>query len=435
MGGLLILVGLAGLFFGLVNIVRPLGWLRVETRGQAGLVVGVSVVVIIVGGMILPPVNDVDPIAAASTTTLPTAPSTTLPTTTSSVAIGSTTTSGPVPSPTTSLPTSTSTTTGGGVLALDVLLTIPIELETPDGYDRDLFPLWSDADGNGCDTRDEVLIRDAAGTAEVGASCSVTTGQWWSVYDAVWLDKASQLDVDHVVALKEAWDSGAKEWDTNRREAFANDLDDPHALIAVSSSSNQQKGAADPSNWLPENPDDRCRYIVAWVIVKARWELFMDQSEHGRIRNLLQGPCEGATIEEGLPVRPPPPVTTSTSSTSTTVISGMSDVVIANIVYDAPGNDVVYNDSEYVVLRNDGSGTADVGGWRLVDLKDNTIIIPSNYVIAPGGELRVYTGPGDSTSTRYFEGRGQAIWNNSGGDTATLFNSAGETVDTYSYSS
>ena len=63
-----------------------------------------------------------------------------------------------------------------------------------------------------------------------------------------------KLDVDHVVASKEAWDSGANEWTTFRREAFANDLDDPHALIAVSSSSNQSKGAADPSNWLPDNP-------------------------------------------------------------------------------------------------------------------------------------------------------------------------------------
>ncbi len=185
MGGLLILVGLTGLIFGLVNLVRPLGWLGVETRKQAGLVVGASVVVMILGGAILPPVDDVDPIAAASTTTLPTSPSTTMPTTTSSVSFGSTTTSGSVPTSTTSLPALPSTTIGGETLALDVLLTIPIELETPDGYDRDLFPLWSDAGGNGCDTREEVLIRDAAGTAEVGPNCAVTTGQWYSVYDAV----------------------------------------------------------------------------------------------------------------------------------------------------------------------------------------------------------------------------------------------------------
>ena len=139
-------------------------------------------------------------------------------------------------------------------------------------------------------------------------------------------------------------------------------------------------------------------------------------------------------MNEGLPVRPLLPVTTTTSPTATTVISGTSDVVIADIVYDAPGNDVVYNDSEYVVLRNDGSGTADVGGWRLVDLADHRINIPSGYSIPPGGMLRIYTGPGDSTISRYFAGRGQAIWNNSG-ETATLFNSSNQVVDQYSYSS
>ncbi len=436
MGGLLILVGLAGFLFGLVSLIRPLGRLRVETRKQAGLVVGASFVVILAGGAILPPEDNADPTGVVSPTTLLTSPSTSAPTTTSSVAIRSTTTSESVPTSTASLPTSPSTTIrGSDTLAIDVLLTIPIELETPAGYDRDLFPAWSDADGDGCDTRDEVLIRDAGGTAEVGANCGVTSGLWYSVYDGVWLDHASQLDVDHVVALKEAWDSGAKEWDTARREAFANDIDDPHSLIAVSSSSNQEKGAADPSNWLPDNPNDQCRYIVAWVIVKARWELSMDESEHGRIHNLFEGPCRGSTTTDGLPARPSLPVTTTTSSTTATTVPGSSDVTIADIVYDAPGNDVVYNDSEYVVLRNEGSGSADVGGWRLTDVADHQIIIPSGYSISPGGTLRVYTGPGDSTTSRYFAGRGQAIWNNSGGDTATLFNSSNETVDSYSYSS
>ena len=76
-----------------------------------------------------------------------------------------------------------------------------------------------------------------------------------------------------------------------------------------------------------------------------------------------------------------------------------------------------------------------MGGWWLVDEADHRITIPSSYVIAPGGELKVYTGPGDSTTTRYFDGRGQAIWNNSGGDAATLFNDANEQVEVYSYSS
>jgi hypothetical protein len=430
MGGLLILVGLAGFLFGLVNLVRPLGRLRVETRGRAGLIVAGSSVVMLIGGALLPPNSETDSVSSATTVVLSTSTST---------SEASSTTGQPTTTPTSSASTtsvaSTTTSVSGGTLALDLLLTIPIELETPDGYDRDLFPHWSDEDGDRCDTREEVLIRDAGGTAKVGSNCAVTSGLWYSVYDGIWLDQARQLQVDHVVALKEAWDSGANQWTTFRREQFANDLDDPHALIAVSSSSNQSKGAADPSNWLPENQDDQCRYIVAWTIVKAGWELSMDESEHGRIRNLLTGPCEGATVDEGLPGRPPPPITTTTSSTPTTVIEGDAKVVIANIVYDAPGNDVEYNNSEYVVLANTGSGAADVGGWRLTDLAEHQIPIPSAYRISPGGELRIYTGPGDSTPGKYFAGFGQAIWNNSGGDTATLYDESNRTVDNYSYSS
>lgn len=108
---------------------------------------------------------------------------------------------------------------------------------------------------------------------------------------------------------------------------------------------------------------------------------------------------------------------------------------IADIVYDAPGNDVEFNNSEFVVLRNNGTGTVELGGWALEDEANHTITIPSGYMIAPGAELRVYTGPGDDNTDKYFDGRGQAIWKNTGGDTATLSDASGQTIDTYSYSS
>lgn len=440
MGGLLILIGLGGFLFGLMNQIRPFGRLRFASRGQAGLVLGASLALIIIGAAISP-TRDLDspqssPTASVSTSA--TVVSSTLTSTavaTSAASVQSTSTTSRAPSSTsTSTGNSTSTTPPSGVLALDVLMTIPVKLETPSGYERELFPHWSDVDGDGCDTRDEVLVRDAAGTAKVGSGCFVTTGLWYSSYDGVWLDNASQIEIDHVVALKEAWDSGANQWDTARREAFANDLDDPHTLIAVSSSSNQEKGEADPSNWLPDHPDDKCRFIVAWVTVKARWELSMDESEHGRIRNLLEGVCQGSTLAEGVVVRPPNPSPTTTSPPNA-IVPGSSDVTITNIVYDGPGNDVVFNDSEYVLLHNGGPGTADVGGWWLIDLADHQIVFPSGVSIAPRGELRVYTGPGASTPTAYFAGLGQAIWNNSGGDTATLIDSAGQKVASYSYSS
>ena len=203
-------------------------------------------------------------------------------------------------------------------LVLDLLETIPVENEHPDGYDRDLFAHWSDVDGDGCDTRQEVLVRDANGTAQAGASgCPVVAGDWYSVYDAVWITQPSDLDIDHVVALKEAWDSGAWAWGAARREAFANDVSLPSALIAVSASSNRSKSAADPSNWLPSNGDDVCRYLAAWVAVKAKWSLSMDESEFGRLRNLLGGECIGTENGDRVPqwpTSPPSPTTTVASN-------------------------------------------------------------------------------------------------------------------------
>jgi hypothetical protein len=260
-------------------------------------------------------------------------------------------------------------------------------------------------------------------------------GLWYSVYDGVWLDHARQLQVDHVVALKEAWDSGAREWDPSHHVAFGNDLSSPHTLIAVSSSSNQDKGDADPSNWLPSNENDVCRYIAAWVVIKVAWELSMDPSEHGRIDNLLEAQCQGTTVADAAVTYPTQPSTTTTSTTPTSTVAGSVDVVIANIRYDGPGNDVESGDSEYVLLHNTGTGNADVGRWSLEDEAGHVITIPSGYVIQPGGDLRIYSGPGDNTATSYYEGLGQAIWNNSGVDTATLRDQSGQTVDSYTYSS
>ncbi len=440
MGPLLILLGLGGFLFGLVNVVHPLGRLRIDTRKQAAWLLGASFVAIIIGGALTPPEDDGLEIGSdatlatdqGETTTSVQAPTTSAP---SSLSTSSTTTT--APSITTSQSTSSASATvqSGDSPVLDLLLAIPIELETQSGYDRDLFNVWTDEDGDGCNTREEVLIRDAVEPPQIGSGCDVGAGLWYSVYDDVWLDHGDQLNVDHVVALKEAWDSGAKDWDTARRVAFANDLTKSLTLIAVSSSSNQDKADADPSNWLPPNENDVCRYIAAWVVIKTEWDLSMDESEHGRIRNLLQGPCEGTTVSDAQVVHPTRPVPTTTTAGTTTTVAGSAEVIIANIRYDAPGNDVEYNDSEYVLLRNDGTGTADVGGWSLEDEAEHVITIPSGYLIQPGGELRVYTGPGDDTAHRYFAGRGQAIWNNSGGDTATLTDASGKFVDSYSYSS
>jgi hypothetical protein len=146
--------------------------------------------------------------------------------------------------------------------------------------------------GGRCDTRALVLIRDSLTPAQVDASgCAVVAGDWYSPYDDLTWSDPTELEVDHVVALKEAWDSGAWNWNDERRSKFGNDLEDARSLLAVTSSENQSKGADDPSNWIPPNDDYVCTYLPDWISIKARWELSMDESEHGRVQNLLSDRC------------------------------------------------------------------------------------------------------------------------------------------------
>lgn len=165
--------------------------------------------------------------------------------------------------------------------APDLLRSLPVRAESNDGYDRDLFDHWIDANGNSCDTREEVLLRQ---NLLAGASCSDRTGSWYSAYDDLRFTTSSSLDIDHFIPLAEAWGSGAKSWDEGRRERFANDLYG-YSLIAVSASSNRSKSDRDPAEWLPPRAAFLCTYLARWVAVKYRWRLAVDSAERGAIRS------------------------------------------------------------------------------------------------------------------------------------------------------
>lgn len=169
----------------------------------------------------------------------------------------------------------------------NLLVSLVIEPESPEPYDRSLFRHWIDADGDGCNARREVLIAEAIEAPTIGDRCDLIGGLWYSAFDGVTSDDDSSFDVDHMVPLSEAWDSGANEWSSDRRRAFANDLDLPQALIAVSASSNRSKGDKDPADWLPPLQSYRCQYVEDWVRVKVKWELSVDQREFSAIRSLL----------------------------------------------------------------------------------------------------------------------------------------------------
>ena len=168
---------------------------------------------------------------------------------------------------------------------LKALKSLVVSREVRSGYDRDLFRHWVDADGDGCDARDEVLIAESLKRVTVGGGCSLIGGRWVSAYDGVATTYSSDFDIDHMVPLAEAWDSGARYWTSAQREAYANDLGDPRTLIAVSASSNRSKSDQDPAEWLPQY--NVCQYVQNWIAVKVRWRLSVDPTEKSVLRSRL----------------------------------------------------------------------------------------------------------------------------------------------------
>lgn len=170
---------------------------------------------------------------------------------------------------------------------------LPGATEVRTGYDRALFKHWVDADGDGCDTRREVLISEADDPVTVGSGCSLSGGRWFSYYDRVSWTDSGRIDIDHMVPLAEAWDSGARTWTSSRRELYANDLDDYRSLVGVTDSVNQSKSDRDPAEWMPTY--DTCRYLREWVAVKLRWRLTVDTTERSALEGLSAG-CSNTTI-------------------------------------------------------------------------------------------------------------------------------------------
>ncbi|WP_431885738.1 HNH endonuclease family protein [Micromonospora wenchangensis] len=162
-------------------------------------------------------------------------------------------------------------------------LTVAAEGSTS-GYSRDLFPHWITVSGS-CDTREQVLKRDGTSVV-VNSSCQATSGRWYSPYDGATWTAASDLDIDHVVPLAEAWRSGASSWTTSRRQSFANDLSGPQ-LIAVTDNVNQSKSDQDPSTWQPPLSSYRCTYGKMWITVKYTWGLRLQSSEKSALQSML----------------------------------------------------------------------------------------------------------------------------------------------------
>lgn len=163
-------------------------------------------------------------------------------------------------------------------------------------YNRDDYlPDWDDADGDCINTRHEVLILESAVPVTMSSSgCSVISGQWNDPFTGLTFTNPSDVDVDHLVALSEAHESGAYSWTSEQKMAFANDMLRADALRAVDDGTNSSKSNRDPAEWLPPNSSYHCEYVRDWVEIKNTYDLTFDDAERAAIESVL-----GADISAG----------------------------------------------------------------------------------------------------------------------------------------
>jgi hypothetical protein len=158
---------------------------------------------------------------------------------------------------------------------------------SPIPYRRDEFGSGWDYDGRtGCNTRERVLAEESGPGLVVDDRCKPMTGTWRSAYDGLVTSDPADLEIDHLVPLAEAWDSGADGWTSTQRQNFANDLTRPQ-LIAVTDNVNQSKSDQDPAEWMPSRTAYRCTYVRAWVQVKYYYDLSVDSAEKSALTSYL----------------------------------------------------------------------------------------------------------------------------------------------------
>ena len=308
---LFVLGGLAAAALGLVALMRGrVRWARMNRRNGA-LSVAAGLIAALVGSAMS--VQATPTIAAAPTPAVRQGSSGATPSLGATPSPSDSTTTGMPGAP----PTTTTATTTPAVTksvaeqsissvkagsALAAVATLTVKGRAPKtGYDRALFGYaWADVDRNGCDTRNDVLRRDlTAYVLKTGThGCLVLSGTLHDPYTATTIafvrgqGTSTKVQIDHVVAISDAWQKGAQRWSTPRRTAFANDSLN---LLAVDGSTNARKGDGDAATWLPPNKPYRCSYAARQVAVKTRYGLWVTSAERDALARIL-ATCPSQTL-------------------------------------------------------------------------------------------------------------------------------------------
>lgn len=189
--------------------------------------------------------------------------------------------------------------------ALAALEDLPVKERTnTDDYKRDAFgKAWLDVDNNGCDTRNDILARDLTDIV-VDSSCKVQTGVFNDPYTGTVINfdrstgNGGGVDIDHIIPLSLAWQTGAANWDEDTRIAFAND---PLNLVASDAGENRKKGDKDASRYLPPNVGFQCEYVARQVTVRTKYATFVTQAEKDAMREVLNTCPEQTLSGDGKP--------------------------------------------------------------------------------------------------------------------------------------
>lgn len=271
--GLAVLAGLFVLIVGFVAVIRGhVTWARLRSRAAGATALGASMVLMIVGGALA------DPVALPEAA--PSPPPSSTPTSAS-------------PTPTSSPPPSPAAKPSPAVAknsALAAAAALTVKGRAPKtGYTRELFgQAWFDITRSGCDTRNEILIRDLSDRT-MKNECKVLEGTlapdpYTGTEIRFVIGGASEVDIDHVVAIGDGYQKGAAAWTDGKRVAFAND---PLNLLAVSASANRAKGDGDAATWLPPNKAYRCTYVARQIAVKRKYGLWVTAAERDAMMRVL----------------------------------------------------------------------------------------------------------------------------------------------------
>lgn len=272
-------------------------------------------------------------------------------------------------------------TTSAEALLKELVVSAPSSVP----YDRAQFAEGLDADSDGCRTRQEVLISESAVPVTLLPPCVVTAGDWISPWDLLPTSDPATLEMDHLVALKETWVSGAFAWTPEQRAEYANDLEISATLSMLTAALNSSKSDKDPARWLPPQSSTHCKYVQDWIVVKWRWQLTIDPAEKTVIETVLSGAegCSNSSIvvPPRAAVSPSPtPDTTPTGTEITAFTSGITRLsgedrymtAIAASARFAPGVPAVYlaTGTNYPDALSGASAAAIKGAPLLLTLPD-----------------------------------------------------------------